>query len=100
MSRSTGAALTLCTISDAFLARCDDLRHKIQAITDGEYASAKADVDRLRQELGQSPLPSLQQTLEEKSQQYVLPRRPLPCVLTSRPLPSRELPRADRMLDI
>ncbi|KAF9818955.1 hypothetical protein IEO21_02369 [Rhodonia placenta] len=62
---------------------CDDLRHKIQAITDGEYASAKADVDRLRQELGQSPLPSLQQTLEEKSQQYVLPRRPLPCKATA-----------------
>ncbi|KAI0717640.1 hypothetical protein C8Q72DRAFT_160294 [Fomitopsis betulina] len=50
---------------------CADLRQKIQTISDTEYATAKADVDRLRQELGQSPLPSLQQTLEEKSSQYL-----------------------------
>ncbi|KAH9905097.1 uncharacterized protein B0H18DRAFT_1033839 [Fomitopsis serialis] len=50
---------------------CADLRQKIQALSDTEYATAKADVDRLRQELGQAPLPSLQQTLEEKSTQYL-----------------------------
>jgi len=50
---------------------CTDLRTKIQAISDGEYAAAKQDVDRLRQELGQPPLPSLQETLEEKSAQYL-----------------------------
>ncbi|KZT69870.1 hypothetical protein DAEQUDRAFT_811142 [Daedalea quercina L-15889] len=50
---------------------CTDLRQKIQSISDTEYATAKADVDRLRQELGQPPLPSLQQTLEEKSAQYL-----------------------------
>ncbi|CCL98767.1 uncharacterized protein FIBRA_00772 [Fibroporia radiculosa] len=50
---------------------CTDLRQKIQTITDGEYSVAKQDVDRLRQELGQPPLPSLQETLEEKSTQYL-----------------------------
>ena len=49
-----------------------DLHQKIKTITDGEYASAKQEVDRLRQELGQPPLPSLQSTLEEKSAEYVL----------------------------
>ncbi|KAI0761416.1 hypothetical protein BC629DRAFT_1545728 [Irpex lacteus] len=47
------------------------LETKIKSLSDGEYATAKADVDRLRQELGQPPLPSLQQTLEEKSQAYL-----------------------------
>jgi hypothetical protein len=51
--------------------RCADLRARIQQITDGEYATAKRDVDSLRAELGQPPLPGLQATLEEKSQQYV-----------------------------
>lgn len=46
-----------------------ELQTKIQTLTDGEYSAAKADVDRLRQELGQSPLPSLQTTIEEKSAQ-------------------------------
>lgn len=50
--------------------RCAELRGRIQQITDGEYANAKRDVDALRAELGQPPLPSLQATLEEKSQQY------------------------------
>jgi hypothetical protein len=50
--------------------RCADLRARIQQITDGEYATAKRDVDTLRAELGQPPLPGLQATLEEKSQQY------------------------------
>jgi hypothetical protein len=51
--------------------RCADLRARIQQITDGEYATAKRDVDALRAELGQPPLPGLQATLEDKSQQYV-----------------------------
>jgi hypothetical protein len=51
--------------------RCADLRARIQQITDGDYATAKRDVDALRAELGQPPLPGLQATLEEKSQQYV-----------------------------
>ncbi|GJJ12372.1 hypothetical protein Clacol_006613 [Clathrus columnatus] len=46
---------------------CDELRAKIKVITDGEYAAAKHEVDILRQELGQEPLPSLQQMLDEKS---------------------------------
>ncbi|KAH9950324.1 hypothetical protein B0H21DRAFT_567733 [Amylocystis lapponica] len=50
---------------------CAELTQKIQAIQDGDYAAAKQDVDRLRQELGQPPLPSLQTTLEEKSAQYL-----------------------------
>ena len=51
--------------------RCTDLRARIQPITDGEYATAKRDVDVLRAELDRPPLPGLQVTLEEKSQQYV-----------------------------
>jgi hypothetical protein len=47
--------------------RCDDLRSKIKAITDGEYMVSKREVDKLRQELGQEPLPSLQHMLDEKS---------------------------------
>lgn len=58
-------------MSDLALGRCAELRARIQQITDGEYATAKRDVDALRAELGQPPLPSLQTTLEEKSQQYV-----------------------------
>jgi len=49
--------------------RCNDLRSKINQLTDGEYAVAKRDVDRLRQELGQLPLRSIQDTLEEKTTQ-------------------------------
>ncbi|KAH9928455.1 uncharacterized protein BXZ73DRAFT_48421 [Epithele typhae] len=48
-----------------------DLQAKIKTITDGEYSTAKVEVDRLRQELGQPALPSLQSTLEEKSQEYL-----------------------------
>jgi hypothetical protein len=54
---------------------CADLRARIQQITDGEYATAKRDVDALRAELGQPPVPGLQATLEEKSQQYLHERR-------------------------
>ena len=46
-----------------------NLRLQINALTEGEYAVAKRDVDRLRVELGQQPLPSLQSTLDEKSAQ-------------------------------
>ncbi|KAL7283837.1 hypothetical protein ACG7TL_003277 [Trametes sanguinea] len=48
-----------------------ELQHKIKSISEGDYAAAKNDVDRLRQELGQPPLPSLQTTLEEKSAEYL-----------------------------
>lgn len=51
--------------------RCTDLRNRIRTIEDGDYALAKRDVDALRSELDEPPLPSLQQVLEEKSQQYV-----------------------------
>ncbi|KAL5490002.1 hypothetical protein ACEPAI_4835 [Sanghuangporus weigelae] len=54
---------------------CSDLRAKIQIITDGEYTFAKREVDALRAELGQPPLPSLQQTLEEKGRAYLNERR-------------------------
>lgn len=53
--------------------RCAELRARIQQITEGEYATAKRDVDALRAEIGQPPLPGLQATLEEKSQQYAIP---------------------------
>ena len=54
---------------------CDALRSKIQVLSEGEYAIAKNDVDRLRADLGQEPLPSLQQTLDERSTQYLEERR-------------------------
>jgi len=54
---------------------CQDTRAKIAQLTVGDYAIAKADVDRLRQELGQPPLPSLQSTLDEKTNQYLNERR-------------------------
>ncbi|KAF8517564.1 hypothetical protein BU17DRAFT_49642 [Hysterangium stoloniferum] len=54
---------------------CDDLRAKIKQITDGDYAAAKHDVDMLRQELGQEPLPSLQHMLDEKNAAYLRGRR-------------------------
>lgn len=58
--------------------RCTALKQKIQTITDGEYSTAKREVDALRAELGQPPVPSLQQTLEEKSSAYVFcPDAPL-----------------------
>lgn len=38
-------------------------------LTEGEYTVAKNDVDRLRRELGQPPLPSLQSILDEKTNQ-------------------------------
>ena len=61
--------------SDVFIQihvhRCSDLRLKIQTITDGEYAIAKRDVDQLRAELGQPPLPNLQETLEERKRESV-----------------------------
>jgi hypothetical protein len=49
--------------------RCNELRTKMTQLSEGEYAAAKNDVDRLRQELGQPPLPSLQSTLDEKASQ-------------------------------
>lgn len=49
--------------------RCRETRAKITQLTETDYAVAKADVDRLRKELGQPPLPSLQNTLEEKTSQ-------------------------------
>ncbi|KAH7889489.1 hypothetical protein F5I97DRAFT_1844654 [Phlebopus sp. FC_14] len=54
---------------------CAELRQQIAALQDGEYAVAKADVDRLRAELGQPPLPPLQTTLDEKTSQYLRDRR-------------------------
>ncbi|KAF4614438.1 hypothetical protein D9613_002499 [Agrocybe pediades] len=54
---------------------CSETRSKIDTLTKTDYAVAKADVDRLRAELGQPPLPSLQSTLDEKTSQYLNERR-------------------------
>ncbi|KIM48543.1 hypothetical protein M413DRAFT_14995 [Hebeloma cylindrosporum] len=54
---------------------CKDTRAKIAQLTETDYAVAKADVDRLREELGQPALPSLQSTLDEKTSQYLNERR-------------------------
>lgn len=42
---------------------------KIQTITEGEYTIAKRDVDQLRAELGQLPLPNLQETVEDRKRE-------------------------------
>ena len=63
-SRSIDIELLL---TDSF--RCKDTRAKIAQLTETDYAVAKADVDRLREELGQPALPSLQSTLDEKTSQ-------------------------------
>ncbi|KAJ3765476.1 hypothetical protein FB446DRAFT_767686 [Lentinula raphanica] len=54
---------------------CATLRSQITTLSDGEYAVAKADVDRLRVELGQPPLPSLQTMLDEKAANFLTERR-------------------------
>ncbi|KAF8136663.1 hypothetical protein EV363DRAFT_1320164 [Boletus edulis] len=54
---------------------CAELRQHVAVLQDGEYAAAKSEVDRLRQELGQAPLPPLQATLDEKTSQYLRDRR-------------------------
>ena len=59
---------------NVYVYRCTDLRLKIQTITDGEYAIAKRDVDQLRAELGQAPLPNLHETLEERRRESVVSR--------------------------
>lgn len=51
--------------------RCTDLKGQIQTISDGEFATAKREVDALRAELGQGPTPSLQQLVDDKSAVYV-----------------------------
>ncbi|KAL1742843.1 hypothetical protein HDZ31DRAFT_42335 [Schizophyllum fasciatum] len=58
-----------------FPLRCTGLRQQIAALTEGEYAAAKREVDTIRAELGQPPLPSLQNTLDEKTSQYLTQRR-------------------------
>ncbi|KAF8582295.1 hypothetical protein K439DRAFT_1351553 [Ramaria rubella] len=57
---------------------CEELRGKIKTITDGEYAASKREVDSLRQELGQEPLPSLQNMLDEKSAASTTKKRSAP----------------------
>jgi hypothetical protein len=56
-------------LSLIYSSRCKDTRAKIAQLTETDYAVAKADVDRLREELGQPALPSLQSTLDEKTSQ-------------------------------
>ncbi|KAF9532815.1 hypothetical protein CPB83DRAFT_758687 [Crepidotus variabilis] len=63
-------------ISEAQIRKeCNDTRSKIEQLTNGDYAVAKTDVDKLRAELGQPPMPSLQETLEERKSQYLNERR-------------------------
>ncbi|TFK72731.1 hypothetical protein BDN72DRAFT_792029 [Pluteus cervinus] len=52
-----------------------ELETKITTLTEGEYAVAKRDVDRLRQELGHPPVQTLQNALDEKASQYLNERR-------------------------
>lgn len=54
-------------IEQASLCRCDDLRKKIHELEHGEYASAKAEVDKLRRELGLEESKSLKSQLEERA---------------------------------
>ncbi|KAJ7481016.1 hypothetical protein B0H11DRAFT_1724647 [Mycena galericulata] len=65
------ADLLLTTLSR----ECAALQAKISTLSEGEYAVAKADVDRLRAELGQPPLPGLQAMMEGKGAGYLAERR-------------------------
>lgn len=46
--------------------RCDEVRRKVQELKTGDYAMAKASVDKLRQELGMEEIKSIEMQLEEK----------------------------------
>jgi hypothetical protein len=50
-----------------------ELQQKIDSLLEGDYARTKAQVDTLRQEMGQEPTPSIQTIIDEKSAQYVIP---------------------------
>ncbi|KIY71089.1 hypothetical protein CYLTODRAFT_419227 [Cylindrobasidium torrendii FP15055 ss-10] len=54
---------------------CTDLRERITRIENGEYNQARREVDRLRAELKQPPLPSVQSTLDERSSQFLTEKR-------------------------
>ncbi|TRM59200.1 hypothetical protein BD626DRAFT_508587 [Schizophyllum amplum] len=56
-------------------AECNNLRQQIASITEGDYALAKREVDTIRADLGQAPLPTLQNTIDEKTSQYLTQRR-------------------------
>ncbi|KAH0827114.1 hypothetical protein J3R83DRAFT_4802 [Lanmaoa asiatica] len=65
-----GLTIIQADLLEASISReCAELRQQIASLQDGEYAAAKTEVDRLRQELGQPPLPPLQTTLDEKTSQ-------------------------------
>lgn len=49
------------------ICRCEEIRLEIQQLTDGEYAVAKREVDKLRRELGMEESKTLQSQLEEKA---------------------------------
>ncbi|KAG8796760.1 hypothetical protein FRC12_000010 [Ceratobasidium sp. 428] len=51
----------------AILKEINEFKSQIKTITEGEYGAAKTEVDTIRSELGMPALPSLQDTLEEKS---------------------------------
>jgi hypothetical protein len=69
MNKEFGCSLILNSCFTDLARRCTELQAKIQTLTDGDYAKAKAEVDVLRTELGQQPVPSLQSLIEEKSAQ-------------------------------
>ncbi|KAF9062784.1 hypothetical protein BDP27DRAFT_1385081 [Rhodocollybia butyracea] len=54
---------------------CTTLRSQVHALSEGDYSVSKADVDRLRAELGHPPLPTLQSILDEKAAAYLTERR-------------------------
>ncbi|KAJ1308622.1 hypothetical protein OPQ81_004320 [Rhizoctonia solani] len=61
-------------LSESSLQReVNDLKNKIKTITDGEYGIVKKEVEIIRKELGMTPLPSLQVTLEEKGARGFIP---------------------------
>lgn len=51
----------------SLLKEINEFKAKIKTITEGEYGTAKKEVDTIRKELGMPPVPSLQATMEEKS---------------------------------
>jgi len=54
----------------------DDIDRSIKEVTNGEYAGAKKEVDKLRRELGMEETRSLESQLEEKTSKQQQQRRP------------------------
>ncbi|KAE9388331.1 hypothetical protein BT96DRAFT_785310, partial [Gymnopus androsaceus JB14] len=59
--------LSMIILTDFCIYRCSNLCNQILTFSEGDYASAKANVNHLCAELGYPPLPLLQSMLDKKA---------------------------------